>query len=167
MELNLLDMSKVGCNLYGLDDEVEEDEVGDDELEFCYVYEYDENVDGFGDDEDEGDEDDCIVILLFLIGSVSFGLNEFMEYGNCYVLLVCRIFIDEMVLLIIYGNLGEVLNLSEYDGNFNVSGKESVMIFCLDIESVDEKGENMDNIVGMYGQNIIQLNLSVFGVSFF
>ncbi|XP_068717636.1 homeodomain-interacting protein kinase 3-like [Montipora capricornis] len=165
MEPNSLETSKAGRNSHGLDDEVEEDEVGDDEPEPCHVHEHDENVDGFGDDEDEGDEDDCIVTSSFSMGSVSPGLNESMEHGNCHAALARRISTDEMVSSTTYGNPGEVLNPSEHDGNFNAGGKESAMIFCSDTESADEKGENTDNTVGMYGQNTTQPNSSAFGAS--
>lgn len=105
MEFNLFDINKIGCNLYDIvEDDVDDDDVDDDEFEQCDVMEYDDYCDGFGDDEDEDDED-CIVMLLFFFGSVSFGLNEFMEYVYGNVGFVSGVFIDEMVFFIImYGN---------------------------------------------------------------
>lgn len=67
--------------------------------------EYDDYCDGFGDDEEE-DDDDCIVMLLFFFGSVSFGLNEFMDYVYSNIVYVSGVVNEEMVFfIIVYENI--------------------------------------------------------------
>lgn len=166
MEPSSLDTSRTGRNSHGLEDEVEEDEGDEDgDPEPCDVTEHDEHLDVFGDDEDEGEEDDCIVTSSFSIGSASPGLSESMEHAHGDGSLTRGISTDQMVSSSTYGNPGEVSIPSDHAGGFNAGRKERAMIYCSDTESADEKGEMVDSARDTYGHNTIQPNPSAFGAA--
>lgn len=166
MEPSSLDTSRTGRNSHGLEDEVEEDEGDEDgDPEPCDVTEHDEHLDVFGDDEDEGEEDDCIVTSSFSIGSASPGLSESMEHAHGDGSLTRGISTDQMVSSSTYGNPGEVSIPSDHAGGFNAGRKERAMIYCSDTESADEKGEMIDSARDTYGHNTIQPNPSAFGAA--
>lgn len=145
MEPNSLETNKTDRNSHGLNDYIEDDDddVDNDDLEHCDVTEHDEHCDGFGDDEDEED-DDCIVTSSFSIGSASPGLNESMEHAHSDKGFTSSISNDKMVTSTTYGNPVNDVVPNERAGNFNEVGKDNAMIYCSDTESADEKGEITD-----------------------
>ena len=153
MEPSSLDADKTDRNSYDLDDDDEPEHCDVTEHdEHCDVTEHDEHCDTFGDDEDEDDEDDCIVTSSFSIGSASPGLNESMEHAHCDTGLTSGISTEEMVTSTTYGNPGDT---NERVANLNEAGKDNVMIYCSDTESADEKGEIAD-ATDSYGHTIAQ-----------
>lgn len=160
MEPNSLDTNKTDRNSHDIaEDDVDDDDVDDDEPEQCDVTEHDDHCDGFGDDEDEDDED-CIVTSSFSLGSASPGLNESMEHAHGNAGFASGVSTDEMVSsTTTYGNSQDFRHASGHAGNFNDhrNAKDSAMIYCSDTESADEKGE-VTEIPNNYGQLPSQQN---------
>lgn len=162
MEPNSLETNKTDRNSHDIaEDDVDDDDVDDDEPEQCDVTEHDDHCDGFGDDEDEDDED-CIVTSSFSLGSASPGLNESMEHAHGNAGFASGVSTDEMVSsTTTYGNSQDFRHPSGLTGNFNDhrNAKDSVMIYCSDTESADEKGEvtevtnNYGHLPGQQNQN--------------
>ena len=154
MEPNSLDTNKTGRNSHDIaEDDVDDDDVDDDEPEQCDVTEHDDHCDGFGDDEDEDDED-CIVTSSFSLGSASPGLNESMEHVHSNAGFASGVSTEEMVSsTTTYGNSQDFRHPSGLAaGNFNNqrNAKDSAMIYCSDTESADEKGE-VTEVTNNYG----------------